>query len=117
MITNKGVAGILALLLHELSLDTKPIDIEVFPHIPRAMGLGGSAALAVAIVRALDQRFAPHLPAERINALAFECEKAAHGTPSGVDNTVATYGQMLLFSNAPPTPLFAADTQSCDCRS
>jgi hydroxymethylglutaryl-CoA reductase len=110
----QGVAGILALLLRELALDDRSIDIEVFPHIPRAMGLGGSAALAVAIVRSLDMRFALNLSSERINALAFECEKAAHGTPSGVDNTVATYGQMVLFSNAsrprfspliPKTPL------------
>ena len=96
----QGVAGILAMLLRELSLDDRTIDIEVFPHIPRAMGLGGSAALAVAIIRSLDTRFALNLSLERINALAFECEKAAHGTPSGVDNTVATYGQMVLYSNA-----------------
>ncbi len=96
----QGVAGILAMLLHELALDDRTIDIEVFPHIPRAMGLGGSAALAVAIIRSLDTRFALNLSLERINALAFECEKAAHGTPSGVDNTVATYGQMVLYSNA-----------------
>jgi hydroxymethylglutaryl-CoA reductase len=96
----QGVAGILAMLLHELALDDASMDIEVFPHIPRAMGLGGSAALAVAIVRALNLRFALNLTPERINDLAFECEKAAHGTPSGIDNTVATYGQMLLYSNA-----------------
>ncbi len=95
----QGVAGILAMLLHQLKLDDRTIDIEVFPHIPRAMGLGGSAALAVAIIRSLDTRFALNLPQERINALAFECEKAAHGTPSGIDNTVATYGQMLLYCN------------------
>ncbi len=96
----QGAAGVLAVLLRELSLHDRAIDIEVFPHIPRAMGLGGSAALAVAIVRSLDERFALNLSAERVNALAFECEKAAHGTPSGIDNTVATYGQMLLYSNA-----------------
>src|SRR5262249_88274 len=57
------------------------------------------------IVRALNDRFALDLSTERVNALAFECEKAAHGTPSGVDNTVATYGQMLLYSNK-ATPRF-----------
>ena len=101
----QGAAGILAMLLRELDLDNRSIDIEVFPHVPRAMGLGGSAALAVAIVRALNDRFALDLSLERVNALAFECEKAAHGTPSGVDNTVATYGQMLLYCNQ-ATPRF-----------
>ena len=36
---------------------------------------------------------------ERINAIAFESEKLAHGTPSGVDNTLATYAQPMLFRN------------------
>jgi hydroxymethylglutaryl-CoA reductase len=96
----QGVAGILSMLLRELALDGEAIDIEVFPHLPRAMGLGGSAAFAVAIVRALDVHFALRLSPERVNALAFECEKSAHGTPSGIDNTVATYGQVVLYDNA-----------------
>jgi len=95
----QGLAGILATLLKNLDLESRAMDIEVFPHVPKAMGLGGSSAFAVAIVRALDQHFRLALSLEHINALAFECEKAAHGTPSGVDNTVATYGRPLLFRN------------------
>jgi hydroxymethylglutaryl-CoA reductase len=82
------------------------MDIEVFPHVPRAMGLGGSSALAVAIVRALSDHFRLGLDDVRVNALAFECEKAAHGTPSGVDNTVATYGRALLFHSREGEPHF-----------
>ena len=37
------------------------------------------------------------LSSDRINRLAYECEKAAHGTPSGIDNTIATYGTPLLY--------------------
>jgi hydroxymethylglutaryl-CoA reductase len=73
--------------------------IEVFPNVPRAMGLGGSAALAVAVIRAIDAHYALGLSDERINELAFECEKVAHGTPSGIDNTLATWGQFMLFRN------------------
>jgi hydroxymethylglutaryl-CoA reductase len=80
--------------------------IEVFPHVPRAMGLGGSSALAVAILRALDHSYGLGLDNERINALAFECEKAAHGTPSGVDNTVATYGAPLRYRRDESGPKF-----------
>jgi hydroxymethylglutaryl-CoA reductase len=94
-----GAAGILAMVLHELELDGRAMEIEVFPHIPRAMGLGGSSALSVAIIRALDHHFGLDLTATRINGLAFECEKAAHGTPSGIDNTVATYGRPIVYSN------------------
>jgi hydroxymethylglutaryl-CoA reductase len=61
------------------------------------MGLGGSAAMAVAIIRALDQHFKLGLTDVQVNELAFNCEKVAHGTPSGIDNTVATYGKFVLY--------------------
>ena len=98
-----GAAGILALLLARLELAGRPMTIEVFPNVPRAMGLGGSAALAVSVVRALDTHFRLGLAPEEVNAHAFECERAAHGTPSGVDNTVATYGATMLFRARPGT--------------
>ena len=92
-----GVAGILALLLQQLELTNRSMKIEVFPNVPRAVGLGGSAALAVSVIRALDSHFLLGLNDARINGLAFDCERAAHGTPSGVDNTVATFGKPVLF--------------------
>jgi hydroxymethylglutaryl-CoA reductase len=64
------------------------------------MGLGSSAALAVAIVRAFDAELELGLDDSRVNAIAFECEKLAHGTPSGIDNTIATYAVPMTFRNA-----------------
>ena len=95
-----GAAGILALLLQRLDLAHRAMTIEVFPNVPRAMGLGGSAALAVSVIRALDLHFRLGLGAAQINAFAFECEQAAHGAPSGVDNTLATYGATMLYRAA-----------------
>ncbi len=84
-------------LLKSLDLDGRGMRIEIFPNVPRAMGLGGSAALAVAVIRAMSLHFGLNLSDETINELAFECEKVAHGTPSGLDNTLATYGQFMLY--------------------
>ena len=92
-----GFAGIIATLMSQIGLASENMTIEVFPHIPRAMGLGGSSALAVSILRAADEAYGLQLSDGRINELAFECEKTAHGTPSGIDNTVATYGAPLLY--------------------
>ena len=39
-------------VLDQLGLTKRSMRIEVFPEVPRSMGLGGSAAMAVAIVRA-----------------------------------------------------------------
>ena len=102
-----GAAGILTLLLARLDLSGRAMTIEIFPNVPRAMGLGGSAALAVSVVRALDIHFRLGLAPADVNAHAFECERAAHGTPSGVDNTIATYGTTMLFRAGPgATPNF-----------
>lgn len=92
-----GAAGILSLLLQRLELTDRSMTIEVFPNVPRAVGLGGSAALAVSVIRALDTHFSLGMNDSQINDYAFDCERAAHGTPSGVDNTVATYGKPILF--------------------
>ncbi len=92
----------LHLILHELGLEKENIKIEVFPHVPRAMGLGGSASLAVAIIRALSERFQLNLDNEKISALAFKSEQIVHGTASGIDNTLATYGKFLLYRKGTP---------------
>jgi len=102
----QGISGSLYEILLELGLQKENMTIEVFPHLPKAVGLGGSAALAVAVLRALDVHFELNLGNERLNALAFECEKTAHGTPSGIDNTLATYGKALVYQNK-GTPEFS----------
>ncbi len=100
-----GVNGIMTTILEDIGLAGQPMLIEIMPHVPRAMGLGSSAALAVAVIRALSHAFALRLADERVNELAFKCETAAHGTPSGIDNTVATYGSALRYQSA-GTPQF-----------
>jgi len=89
-------------VLDQLGLTKRPMKIEVFPEVPRGMGLGGSAAMAVAIVRALDKHFKLGLKNEDVNRLAFESEKMAHGNPSGLDNTLACYGKALVFRTGDP---------------
>jgi hydroxymethylglutaryl-CoA reductase len=89
-------------MLDQLGLSGRAMRIEVFPEVPRSMGLGGSAAMAVAIVRALDKHFKLGLTDDQVNALAFESEKVAHGSPSGLDNTLACYGKALVFRPGDP---------------
>jgi hydroxymethylglutaryl-CoA reductase len=89
-------------ILDELGLSDRGIRIEVFPDVPRGMGLGGSAALAVAIVRALDKHFKLKLDDDEVNRLAFKSEEVAHGQPSGIDNTMATFGKPLVYRKGNP---------------
>ncbi len=91
-------------ILEQLGLGDRGMRIEVFPDVPRGMGMGGSAALAVAVIRAINQHFKVGLSEDQINAFALESEKTAHGNPSGIDNTMATFGQPLVFRTG-TTPL------------
>lgn len=92
----------LDVILNRLHLRDRNMCIKVYPHVPRAMGLGGSAALAVAVIRALSNHYKLNLSDNDVNGLAFESEKIAHGTPSGIDNAMATYGRFMLYKKSDP---------------
>lgn len=92
----------LEMILDHLDLRDKPMNIEVFPEVPRAMGMGGSAALAVAIIRALNKHFELGLGDDDVRRLSFESENIVHGGASGIDNTVSTYGNLIMFQKGTP---------------
>ena len=87
-------------LLDALGVEQRNWRIHVDSRLPLGKGLGSSAAIAVATARAFDRKLGLGLDKARINDVAFEVEKLAHGTPSGIDNTLATYAAPMLFSNA-----------------
>lgn len=94
-----GIDAAVTLILKALGAASANFSIHVESSLPRAMGLGSSAAIAVAIARALGETLEQELSDERVNEIAFDCEKLAHGTPSGVDNTISTYAKPMLFRN------------------
>jgi mevalonate kinase len=86
------------LTLDELHLTSTPaLKLTVESTIPVAAGLGSGAAVSVGVARALSTHLGAPLPLERQSDLAYEVEKIHHGTPSGIDNHVVTYGQPLYF--------------------
>ena len=92
-----------ALILEKMNLNNVGMKIEVFSDIPRGMGLGGSAVLAVSIIKALNHHYKMGLSEQEINQMAYESEKIAHGNPSGIDNTIATYGYPLIYRKGEKT--------------
>ena len=93
-----GAATILRLILERLGITGRSFDVEIESRIPLAMGLGGSAALAVALIRAFNDLLELGMDDRAVDKLAFECEQLSHGTPSGIDNNLATYGETVLYS-------------------
>ena len=92
-----------ALILKKMNLSNVGMKIEVFSDVPRGMGLGGSAVLAVSIIKALNHHYKMGLSEQEINEMAYESEKIAHGNPSGIDNTIATYGYPLIYRKGEKT--------------
>jgi mevalonate kinase len=76
--------------------------LEFGGNLPVAMGLGSSAALSVALVRAFAAGAGVDLSAARLDEIAYELEQIFHGTPSGVDSTTAARGGVLWFEKGPP---------------
>ena len=70
--------------------------------LPIAVGLGSSAALSVALVRALASGIGRELSIAEITAHAHALERVFHGSPSGVDGTAAALGGLLWFEAGPP---------------
>ncbi len=94
-----GVDALLGVVLRELGIGERGFRLHIRSVLPRAMGLGSSAAVAVAVTRAFDRFLGLGVDDARVNEIAFACERIAHGTPSGIDNTLATYAVPMLFRN------------------
>jgi hydroxymethylglutaryl-CoA reductase len=92
-----GAAAVVDLVVRELGVEDRDFEIHVKSDIPIGMGLGSSAAFAVAVIRAFSALLKINSTDEAINELAFQCEEIAHGTPSGIDNHVATFARPVLF--------------------
>jgi hydroxymethylglutaryl-CoA reductase len=90
------IKGMVDLIKRELGVEGE-YTVRVNSDLPIAMGLGASAAFAVAITRALSNELNLDLDDDTVNDVAYKCEKLAHGTPSGIDNTIATYSRTILF--------------------
>ncbi|MDH5461035.1 MAG: mevalonate kinase [Candidatus Bathyarchaeota archaeon] len=81
-----------------LDLEKRSLEIWLGGSLPGFSGIGASAASSVAIARAIADEFEMILSDEGINEIAYEAEKAYAGTPSGIDNSAATYGGLIWFS-------------------
>ncbi|UCC27686.1 MAG: mevalonate kinase [Candidatus Bathyarchaeota archaeon] len=86
-------------MLKTMRIDPHKTSLKILlgGSLPGFSGIGASAASSVAIARAIADEFEMRLSDEEINEIAFEAEKAYAGTPSGIDNTAATYGGLIWF--------------------
>jgi mevalonate kinase len=73
------------------------LDITINSAIPVGAGLGSSAAVVASVTAAVSALLGLEFSKQDIFRIAFEAERVVHGTPSGVDPAIATFGGTLLF--------------------
>lgn len=72
-------------------------EVRVSSELPIGRGMGSSAALAVALVRAEADARGLTLTAEGVHERAFAVERKFHGNPSGIDHAVAARGGVVRY--------------------
>ena len=95
-------------------LPAEGLDVQITSDLPVGCGLGSSAALAVATLRALNElEVAEAADTGPLRALAdfselhrraFAIERAFHGNPSGIDHAVSLLGGAVRYRRAAPLP-------------
>lgn len=98
----------IGLVLRYLGIDAEKTGLKLTfgGDLTCASGIGASAAQVVALARALSLALPKEMTEDEINAAGYEGEKGYHGTPSGIDNTAATFGGVLRFQRTEGDPIF-----------
>ncbi|SZF04495.1 unnamed protein product [Blumeria hordei] len=137
-IHRNSALAFLYLLLSLGSSNFQSCSYIIRSTIPIGAGLGSSASISVCIATALllqtraitgpnknQSSSEARIQLDLINKWAFVGEICIHGNPSGVDNTVASYGKAVIFQrsdqskkpsieskwNFPELPLLLVDTR------
>lgn len=118
----ESVARAFAAALEAAGLRDARLRVTIDAELPPGVGLGSSAAFAIALLRSLGEfRGAPFSTGDLLEA-AEHVERVFHGTPSGLDHTVVALGGCLRFQRgrepafmpvalAEPLPVVVAWTQ------
>ncbi len=82
--------------------DDVALSLHASMRLPSGAGMGSSAALGVAVLRAMDEARGITHSDDVIYQRSLDWERVFHGNPSGVDNAMATYGGMAVFRKGQP---------------
>lgn len=82
--------------LKSIGKEKEALAISISSSIPPERGMGSSAAVSVAVTRAIYNYFDKNLTHETLLKLVDVSEKVAHGNPSGLD-AVTTSGEHPVF--------------------
>lgn len=99
--------GLVDLALERLGIDPCPgpnehWEIVANSSVPIGYGLGSSASFSVALLGALARAVSRPIAPEELKQHAHALEQLVHGTPSGIDDTVVSFGRPIWFCRDRP---------------
>lgn len=74
------------------------ISYNIDSQVPQKRGIGSSAAVSIAAIRAVYDYFDEFLPIEKLEKLVHQAEKIAHSKPSGLDAKTCLSDTPIKFS-------------------
>ena len=77
----------------------KSIYVRVSSKMPNGAGLGSSSSYIVSLAQALFTAHNVTIEKKVLNQWCFEMDKLFHGKPSGIDNSICTFGGAILFGS------------------
>ncbi len=106
---NHPIAAAIHLVLDHYGLASSPACLlTITSPIPIGSGLGSSASVTVAILKAYSSFLGQPLPPDVVSDLAFKVEEIYHGSPSGIDNTVISHEKPIYYVKGHPAEFLSA---------
>ena len=78
-------------------VDFKGVNVRIRSEVPIASGLGSSAAVTVATIKALDEEFGAGMSMNDVFEMARLVELDVQGKGSGIDPFISTFGGVWVF--------------------
>ena len=84
--------------LNYLEIKNQPISYDISSSVPEKRGMGSSAAVAIAAIRAVFDYFDQELSQETLEMLVHQAETIAHSKPSGLDAKTCLSDRAISFT-------------------
>lgn len=86
----------------ELAGGGRDLGVKIISEIPIGSGLGSSAAVSAAVIKAVRVYLGKSIRQDELFRLTMECEKITHGNPSGIDPATVVYGGLIAYRKGRP---------------